>query len=372
MFYLFGASIAFFLVLLILIKKDKTNGDYILLLWMSFIGVHISLFYLEHTGTIFDYPWLIGVSLPLPILHGSLLYFYTVRTTRQKFLTVFAVTACLTPFVILTLSAIPFYQISAAEKITVYQNKGAGFEWYLLMQNIMIPSFGLLFSVLSIREIRKYRERLLNNFSNSDRKMLRWLEYLSIGLAVIWLLVVFFSDSVIFGGVVVFVLLIGLFGINQIPVFSVQPAIPEQPAPGSGNPIASPDVDKYLKTGLKDDDAIRLKGALDQYMEQECPYKNANLTLDDLANGMKIQPNQLSQIINSIEGKNFYHYINTYRIREFLNTAALPESRKFTYLGLAYDCGFNSKTTFNKYFKLHTGKTPSEYFETENERTLVS
>ena len=98
-------------------------------------------------------------------------------------------------------------------------------------------------------------------------------------------------------------------------------------------------------------------------MANNKPYKNPDLTLDELATLMAVNPNQLSQVINSRTGKSFYHYINSYRIKEFLALASLPESNKFTYLGLASDCGFQSKTTFNKYFKLETGKTPSEYFQ---------
>jgi AraC-like DNA-binding protein len=66
-------------------------------------------------------------------------------------------------------------------------------------------------------------------------------------------------------------------------------------------------------------------------------------------------------VINEKTGKNFYTYINTLRAEAFVRLVALPEKRHFTLLALAYECGFNSKSTFNKYVKLVSGKIPSDY-----------
>jgi AraC-like DNA-binding protein len=82
---------------------------------------------------------------------------------------------------------------------------------------------------------------------------------------------------------------------------------------------------------------------------------------------LNTQPNYLSQVINEKEGKIFYDYINTIRIEEFKRLAVLPESRKYTLLALAEQCGFNSKSSFNRYFKKVTGQSPSEFMKTVRE-----
>jgi AraC-like DNA-binding protein len=76
---------------------------------------------------------------------------------------------------------------------------------------------------------------------------------------------------------------------------------------------------------------------------------------------LNTQPNYLSQILNELEGKNFYDYINTLRTEEFKRLIAIPDNRKYTLLALAQQCGFNSKSSFNRYFRKVTGQSPSEF-----------
>jgi len=391
-FYLFGLSIACFLVLLILLKNGKTRSDYILLIWMILMAMHVTLFYLDHTKIIYRYPHLLGLALPLPVLHGALLYLYCVSVTRTHFIRPGTISLCLLPFAVMCMLIVPFLILPAEQKSYVFQHQGAGFEWFMVIQALMIPSCGLLFATITILEIRNHRARLLNIFSNSEKKMLTWLLYVTICMAVIWILSVPFDDPIIFDAVVLFILLIGLMGIRQAPVFYSQSANTVAPKIAltlgvahvqQSNAVSithaettfrthhherqleervTDENSKYAKSGLKVESLPRLKRSLDDYMKHAKPYKDPDLSLDGLAALLHMPSNQLSQIINALEGKTFYHYINTYRISEFLEIAALPENKKFTYFGLANDCGFSSKSTFNKYFKLRTGKTPSEYF----------
>jgi len=97
-------------------------------------------------------------------------------------------------------------------------------------------------------------------------------------------------------------------------------------------------------------------------MEEKSFFKNEELTLVELSKILDAHPNHLSQVINEMEGKNFYNYINALRIEEFIKIASLPENKKYTMISLAYDCGFSTKSTFNKHFKLQTGKTPTGFF----------
>jgi YesN/AraC family two-component response regulator len=102
-------------------------------------------------------------------------------------------------------------------------------------------------------------------------------------------------------------------------------------------------------------------------MNTEKVFRESELSLADLARRLNTQPNYLSQVINEREGKNFYDYINSLRVEEFMHLVASPDSRKYTLLGLAQECGFNSKSSFNRYFKKVTGKSPSEFMQADSE-----
>ena len=83
--------------------------------------------------------------------------------------------------------------------------------------------------------------------------------------------------------------------------------------------------------------------------------------MDDLAKKLDVLPNYLSQVINSKENKTFYDLVNEERVNAFIQNIKKPASQQYTMLAIAFDCGFNSKASFNRNFKKYTGHTPSEY-----------
>ena len=101
-------------------------------------------------------------------------------------------------------------------------------------------------------------------------------------------------------------------------------------------------------------------------MEYEKLYKDPELNLNQVASLLDVHPNILSQTINSVENKNFYDYINQHRIEEFKRIVVLPENQKFTILSLAFESGFNSKTSFNRNFKKYMDCSPREYIKSQN------
>jgi AraC-like DNA-binding protein len=96
------------------------------------------------------------------------------------------------------------------------------------------------------------------------------------------------------------------------------------------------------------------------YMERAKPYLENTLSLQTLSESVGIPRNELSHIINTEAKENFFQFVNGYRAREFLS--AIEENRypDYTLLGIALECGFNSKATFNTAVKQKLGKTPSQ------------
>ncbi len=100
---------------------------------------------------------------------------------------------------------------------------------------------------------------------------------------------------------------------------------------------------------------------LTAHFAEDEPFLNPDLSLRGLASEIEIHPNQLSWLLNENLGKNFNEFINHYRIAAFKTIAKDPKNANITIMGLAYDCGFNSKTVFNTYFKKETGQTPKQF-----------
>lgn len=120
---------------------------------------------------------------------------------------------------------------------------------------------------------------------------------------------------------------------------------------------------KYKKTSLSKEQVSNLNNSITRIMEIQKPYFNPRLSLSDLAELTDVTTNQLSQFLNDHKQKNFYDFVNQYRLKKFLEYKQNRKYANFTILGLAYECGFNSKTTFNAFFKKTMGATPSDYFK---------
>ena len=112
-----------------------------------------------------------------------------------------------------------------------------------------------------------------------------------------------------------------------------------------------------------DENMQALKGKIEKYIQKNRPYTNPKLTLNELSNKLKMPPHLVSKVINDGFDKNFFDFINTYRIEEFKRLLQDPQFQHLTFLSLAYEVGFNSKTAFNRSFKKITDQTPKEYFD---------
>jgi AraC-like DNA-binding protein len=106
------------------------------------------------------------------------------------------------------------------------------------------------------------------------------------------------------------------------------------------------------------------KSKIENLIQEGKLYQNPELTLTDLAKKLETNASVISKTINQGFQMNFNDCINNYRIEAVKNSFANGEHKKSTLLGIAYDCGFNSKATFNRAFKKNTGKTPKEFIDT--------
>ncbi len=368
MIYIVGTFTAFFLALIILTKKGRTTADFILGIWMIVVGIHVFSYYGFIDQFIYNYPIFLGINFPLPFLHGPLLYLYTLALTRpENFQKKQWLWHLVLPLIIIGIY-LPFWFLTTAQKIEVFKHNGKGFETQLQLIDILLTCSGLLYVLGTNLLLKKHRKRILHQFSNQDKINLHWLQFLFYAMGLIWALIIGNQDDqLIFSSASVFAIGVGYFGIKQVGIFTNQysaaiasnaPLVVSLPQEGTNL-----EKKKYAKSGLNEESAQELHKRLSALMEQQKTFKEPELTLVDLASQLDIHPNYLSQIINDIEGVHFYDYINNLRIAEFKRMAILPENKRFTILALAYECGFNSKSSFNRCFKKTTQLSPSEYMK---------
>lgn len=93
-------------------------------------------------------------------------------------------------------------------------------------------------------------------------------------------------------------------------------------------------------------------------------YTDSTLNREKVAEKLGISAGYVSQIVNTITGDNFAHYINNYRVEAVKEMISNPEYENYNLLTMGLEAGFTSKTTFYNSFKKVTGQTPNEYKNT--------
>lgn len=372
MIYLAGTIISFFLAFILLGKRNKNTPDKILFLWLNAIGVHLFLFYLAYTQLDRKYPHVLGLITPIPLLHGPFLFLYTSALTNQLKKRSNAILHFI-PILAMAFLLSKFYLLPGELKLLVFKNKGEGYTDLLRFNSFLIKLSGVLYIIWSLKLLKRHKKTISDQFTNTEHINLHWLKYLILGVAIVWCFVLINNSYLTFFSAIIFVISIGYFGINQVGIFTPKYSLTDSittvsETTSSANKASDVTIlskkqpnSKYEKSGLNHNNAEEIHKRLKQKMEGEELFANADLTLLELAQKLNVHQNHLSQVINTFEEKNFYDYVNELRIKKFISVVKKPENRQYTLLALAYECGFNSKSAFNKHFKKVTNQTPSQF-----------
>jgi AraC-like DNA-binding protein len=163
-----------------------------------------------------------------------------------------------------------------------------------------------------------------------------------------------------FVGITLGVMLVafGFYGFRQTSIFSNTHSI--QNIQNKGDKLSTQNSN-YAKSGLTSYKIQILAEKLSKVMETKKPFLNENLNLTLLAELSETTQTQLSQVINQYFQMNFYDFVNQYRVEEAKRMLSSITFDHLTILGIAFECGFKSKSSFNRYFKKYVGVSPSEF-----------
>jgi putative ABC transport system permease protein len=297
---------------------------------------HISLYDLASVGTLFS-----GLTLAL-LLGSSKRVSRTANLFLSSALAVIVLkTGALTPLCLPALGPLLYFYVRQLTIPDQRFHRKDMLHFSSLLVGFWLPAWLVLISViiylyLAHRLIEGFYHRLRPVLMDRPRFAFRRLDRALLLLGLLCVLSLFgdpFYLSVAF-------VLIGM-------------AVEAMLKPDSGVQLAMPITDR---SDAKEK-GLRLKEAV----AANRLYEDPELTLTTLAEKLKIPPHDLSRIINTGLEKNFSDFINEFRVRDIARKMQDPAYDQLTLLGIAYESGFNSKTTFNRVFKEMTGKTPAEY-----------
>lgn len=374
-----GAFQAIFFFILVISKKRKTISDIILAFWLFVFSAHLAfVYYAFKSGYVFytEYGYIPSGIL---IVCYSLMYVYTQALVSKKNTFNKKWLYHLIPIGLFYISIIPLAKQTYEEK--AYSITHPTSDYYQLFVFGVLILFVIGYIVAILRLLKQHKVSIRKMFSYEENIDLNWLKLLTFMLIVLWIVlsgfIAFFyyqdmTNSVITpkdqmvldmqGQItfVIFVFLLGFFGIKQQVIYTVT-AKKKNIQPSTNDIVVSDS--RYKKSGLKKADSAEYLKELLQYMDNEKPYLNGKLSLKEVADKLNISTNHLSQVINENLDKNFFDFVNNYRVDLVKQKMSDPANKNYTILALAYDCGFNSKSSFNAIFKKQTGLTPSQFLK---------
>ncbi|MEH0155162.1 helix-turn-helix domain-containing protein [Limibacter armeniacum] len=274
--------------------------------------------------------------------------------------------------------------LSGEEKIQMLRN---GFpSWFYTFQsifNLLIIVQGVFYSIFSLRTIHHFqyfRKRRLSDFQLSSLKWLRLFVIINIFLwlsgttgAILEILGIdIFIDlfEVFYFGLTVLTLVLGVFTIQRPELFSEKEDVRSvvfEPVPlKTPEPVIEKLVKEEVEISLKEEKPESNKqdySILATYIENEKPYLKNDLKMQDLVDATGLSYKRISELLNNDFKSSFYDVMNEYRLKESIRLMKANFHIQHTLTHLAEKAGFNSKTTFNRIFKKHTGQTPTEYIQ---------
>ncbi|NIV92431.1 helix-turn-helix domain-containing protein [candidate division KSB1 bacterium] len=344
----------FWAIVLLSLKRGNVVANRILALLLLLFSIGIASTILYETKYILSYPHFAEIATPILFVYPPLFFLYVKRLTSESLNLKISLFHFI-PFLICTAYVFPFY-INGAEYKTHYllSTFNNPSQEYLVISNLFIVQ-ELIYIVLTLKLVARHVQKIKDTYSAIEKINLAWIRNLIIALILVWVLYVFVeivespiqSNLIVAVSITIFIYVMGFMGLRQPAVF----------LEGDHTDAKK----KYQKSGLTPDKAEKYLKKLLDFMETEKPYIDQNLTLHQLAKKLSISTHHLSQLLNEKLNQAFFDFVNSYRVDEAKKELADPDKDHFTILAIAYNAGFNSKSSFNAAFKKHTSMTPSQF-----------
>lgn len=365
--YFIGVGQAVFVAALLLAKEKKSPGDWILIAWMLLSAALLVFFYLNFIEATSRFTPLLITLGCFPFLTAPLVFLYVQALTNPRFRP-WQIWPHSVLFIAVVLMFFYYYWFAAdSGDIRIgdgYIIRGMGLPFLLRYYPLILAWVSFLYPAISLLLLYRHEKTVLNEFSYQESVTLRWLR----NWIVLELVAFFISYFVIQAGSVemfdivmsfrvlatlisINIFVVGFYGLRQPIIFKQEQEVLEEIT----------DKEKYKSSNLSEEESEGILRKLELRMKNDMLYSRQNLGISDLAREMDVSKHRLSQVINAQLGSNFYDYINRFRVDEFKSRLYDPQYEHLTMLGIALECGFSSKSSFNQVFKRFEGLTPSQF-----------
>lgn len=340
-------------ILLFIVKKNKSANKFLGIL------VCLSSFWLIDTFLRVTNSYNINPNLYfIPIFYslgfGPLIYFYTNSITNSNYKFHKSSLYHLIPVIIQFVFYFGLFWSSYSFKRWYWLNIHKPYT-YDLEFNLTLLSL-VIYSFYSLKKIIKYQNLIKNQFSEISKIHLNWLKILQYSLVIIcvfWLIEALLREVFLF------------YAQQPISAYSLSICILLIATGG----ILQPNLKLHqidLINEFQDDTFEKvinreLLELIQREMEFNKYFLDSNLTLKMFSSYLNIPPRKVSFHINQGLNLTFIDFVNNYRVECVKQKMILQSFDYLTLYGIALECGFNSKSTFNRVFKSMTGQTPSQY-----------
>ncbi|WP_282043796.1 helix-turn-helix domain-containing protein [Winogradskyella flava] len=226
--------------------------------------------------------------------------------------------------------------------------------------------------VLSLRYYFEYRKLVFDKVSYADTLLFKWIRNFMVAfLSILILRVLFFILNPEWGnfGSQFWHYIAFSFVFYYIAITGYSNVIKQTTLRSEKLKVVNVFDDEYSvsssdkKTVTTEFDTSIWKNKLSRLMGEKRLFENPRLTLSDVASELDTTTKTISSVVNSGFNMNFNDFVNHYRIEAVKGKLEKGEQNTSTLLGIALDCGFNSKSTFNRAFKKSTSLSPKDYTE---------
>ncbi len=367
-----GLGIGALMFIILLTKKDKSQGDFLLIGWILVTLLQIAFYEITiYRFSLYNF-WAL-LSFALPLLGAPVLFLYILAVTGHK-VSSKTIVSHLSIYPVYVVTFLILFNnhnteiIAVSGYLSAIKNAPVWMDYYA----VPIAFSSAIYCLWNLILLKKHQIVIISLFSFEEKINLKWVRYI-----VYLYVIIFVLNSFMIFGALHFQLLeiknafalvaiclslmlvaVAFYGFKQTSIFS---NIDFKNIPDLVTEISESEKASYSKSGLTSIKMQYMADRLLKHMVNEKPFLNDNLNLALLSKQTNIAQSHLSQVINQHLMMNFYDFVNQYRVLEAQKMLKSSKFNQLSILGIAFDCGFKSKSSFNRYFRKYTGISPSEF-----------